>query len=444
LVTSAFMTIEGQQAGSGAVYPPLVSIVVINRNYAEYIGATIDSIRQQDYPAFECVVVDDCSTDHSLDVVAEHTNADTRFRVVSLKENLGQLAAAIEVLPQLRGNFIVFVDSDDILFPQFISAHIQVHLALPAPVAFTSSNIIEADAEARVMVQSRHGFGDGLNLQKGRPCELQDVASALRLATVSDADYLSLSNATAMVPHFHTRWVWAPGTANVYRRSVLDRVLPHVRLTKPYYSCDSYFIRLLHLSTGSAIINRQLSMYRNHDRNMHSVGPQLQATSWMREDRAEIIVREHMLVLQTYLCRADDFNQMLAGNRYWSTLDLLCNIENASPRDYLGSPAAREILVAAFPRLEAVFGLTTVVRRLCERMTARDVWMTLRAAKPSRVFLRLFVVAQLRQFLNNRSTHDRAGAETTPEPVAGAVAVGAANNDFTESGRPSYKASSRL
>ncbi len=426
------------------MHPPLVSIVVINRNYAEYIGATIDSIRQQDYPAFECVVVDDCSTDRSLDVVAEHTGADPRFRVVPLKENLGQLGAAIEVLPRLRGNFIVFVDSDDLLFPQFISAHVQVHLALPAPVAFTSSNIIEADAEARVVVQGRHGFGAGLNLEKGRPGELQDVASALRLATVSDADYLSLSSVTAMVPHFRTQWVWAPGTANVYRRSVLERVLPEVRLTRPYYSCDSYFIRLLHLSTGSAIINRQLSMYRNHDRNMHSAGPQLQATSWMRESRAEVVVREHLLVLQTYLCRADDFNRMLAGERYWSTLDLLCYIENASPREYLGRPAAREILAAAFPGLEAVFGLTTVVRRLCERMNARDVWMTLRAVKPSSAFLRPFVTAQLRQFLKNRRAHDRGGAGTAAGPVAGGATVGAANNDFTESGRPSYKASSTL
>lgn len=444
MATSAFLTIEGQQAGSGAVLPPLVSIVIINRNYAEYIGATIDSVRQQDYPAFECVVVDDCSTDHSLDVVAEHINADPRFRVVELKENLGQLGAAIAVLPQLRGNFVVFVDSDDILFPQFISAHIQVHLALPAPVALTSSNIIEADAEARVIVPGRYGFGAGLNLQNGRPCELQDVASALRLATVSDADYLSLGNATAMAPHFHTRWVWAPGTANVYRRSVLERVLPPISLTNPFFSCDSYFIRLLHLSTGSAIINRQLSMYRNHDRNMHSAGPLLQATSWIREDRAEIMIKEHLLVLQTYLCRADDFNRMLAGDRYWSTLDLLCYIENASPREYLASPAAREILVAAFPKLEAVFGLKTVVKRLCERMAARDVWMILRAVKPSRVFLRPFVTAQLRHFLKNRRAHDRAGAEAAAEPVTGAANVGAANNDFTESGRPSYKASSTL
>jgi glycosyltransferase involved in cell wall biosynthesis len=421
------------------VHPPLVSIVVINRNYAEYIGATIDSIRQQDYPVFECVIVDDCSTDHSLDVVAEHTRADPRFRVVALKENLGQLGAAMRVVPELRGNFIAFVDSDDILFPQFISAHIQVHLALPAPVALTSSNIIETDAEARVIVQGRHGFGDG-----GRPCELQDVASALRLATISDADYLSLSNATAMVPHFHTRWVWAPGTANVYRKSVLERVLPQVGLTKPYYSCDSYFIRLLHLSTGSVIINRQLSMYRNHDRNMHSAGPQLQATSWIREERAKVIAKDRLLVLQTYLCRPDDFNRMLAGDRYWSTLDLLCYIENASPREYLGSPAAREILVAAFPGLEAVFGLKTVVRRLCERMAARDVWMILRAAKPSSDFLRPFVTAQLRQFLNNRRAHDRAGAEAAAEPVVDAATVGAATNDLTESGRPPYKASSTL
>jgi glycosyltransferase involved in cell wall biosynthesis len=397
VAASAFLKIGGQQAGCGAVHPPLVSIVVINRNYAEFIGATIDSIGQQDYPAFECIVVDDCSTDHSLAVIAEHTSGDPRFRVVALTDNFGQLAAAIEVLPQLSGNFVVFVDSDDILFPQFVSSHIQVHLALPAPVSFTSSNIIEADAQARVLVQGRHGFGDGLNLQKDRAGGLQDIASVVRLATVSDADYLSLSDITAMVPHYHTRWVWAPGSANVYRRSVLERVLPPVRLTTTHYSCDSHFIRLLHVTTGSAIINRQLSMYRIHDRNMYTAGPQLQATRWIRERHAKAIALQRLMVLQTYLCRAGDFNRMLAGERYWSTLDVLCNIENVSPRNYLGSRAAREILVGAFPELEAVFGLPTVVARLCERMSTRDVWITLRAAKELGVFLPHFVAAQFRR-----------------------------------------------
>jgi hypothetical protein len=226
-------------------------------------------------------------------------------------------------------------------------------------------------------------------------------------------------------------------------------MVPPIGVVSPHYSCDHYFIRLLHLSTGSAVIDRKLSMYRSHDRNMHSTGPQLQATSWTRGERAEIMAKEGLLLLQTYLCRADDFNRFLAGDRYWSTLNLLCYMENASPRDYLGSPAAREVLAAAFPRLEAVFGLTTVIIRLCERMTARDVWLTLRAAKPPRVFLRPFASVQLRHFLNKRRAHDRAGVEMSAEAAVGATdvgatGVGAGNNGLTDSGRPPYKASSTL
>src|SRR4051812_40305818 len=67
---------------------PLVSFVLRNWNYAEYVGAAIDSIRAQDYPRFECVVVDNGSTDNSREVIARHVEDDPRFRVVHTGRNL--------------------------------------------------------------------------------------------------------------------------------------------------------------------------------------------------------------------------------------------------------------------------------------------------------------------------------------------------------------------
>ena len=76
---------------------PLVSLVLINWNYANFIGATIDSIKRQDYPWFEAIVVDNGSTDESRDIIAAHVGDDPRFRVLCLDQNLGQLGAFLEV-----------------------------------------------------------------------------------------------------------------------------------------------------------------------------------------------------------------------------------------------------------------------------------------------------------------------------------------------------------
>ena len=61
------------------IRPPLVSFVLRNWNYADFIGSAINSIKQQNYPRFEVIVVDNGSTDGSRDIIAEHIEDDARF-----------------------------------------------------------------------------------------------------------------------------------------------------------------------------------------------------------------------------------------------------------------------------------------------------------------------------------------------------------------------------
>ena len=148
-VPSIHLSTAGHPLAAKEVLPPLVSIVVVNRDYGEFIGATLDSIARQNYPWFECVVVDNASSDDSRTVIERHIRADRRFSTVCLGENLGQLRGALHVIDGLRGGFVAFVDADDILFSNYLSVHLQVHLALPSAVGFTSSNIIETGKDGR-------------------------------------------------------------------------------------------------------------------------------------------------------------------------------------------------------------------------------------------------------------------------------------------------------
>lgn len=94
--------------------PPLVTVIVPSFNYGRFIAQTLKSVQQQTFRNFECVVVDDGSTDDTRSVVAETVGEDSRFRYV-YQENVGMSAARNRGLREASGEYIQFLDSDDLL-----------------------------------------------------------------------------------------------------------------------------------------------------------------------------------------------------------------------------------------------------------------------------------------------------------------------------------------
>lgn len=92
----------------------LVSIVVNNFNYARFLREAIDSALAQTYPHKEIVVVDDCSTDGSQDVIRSYGD---RIVPVLQPVNGGQGAAMNAGFAASRGDVIIFLDADDYLYP---------------------------------------------------------------------------------------------------------------------------------------------------------------------------------------------------------------------------------------------------------------------------------------------------------------------------------------
>jgi glycosyltransferase involved in cell wall biosynthesis len=92
--------------------PPRVSVLVNNHNYGRFLGAALQSVLEQDYPAdrFEIVVVDDASTDDSREVLKRFA---PRVRAVLRGENGGQAAAFNDGFKAASGEIIGLLDSDD-------------------------------------------------------------------------------------------------------------------------------------------------------------------------------------------------------------------------------------------------------------------------------------------------------------------------------------------
>ena len=99
---------------------PLVSIITPNFNSEKYISETIESVLQQTYKNWELIIVDDFSTDTSVTLIKEFQEKDQRIKLVKLSKNSGPAVARNEGIKIAKGNFLTFIDSDDVWLPKFI------------------------------------------------------------------------------------------------------------------------------------------------------------------------------------------------------------------------------------------------------------------------------------------------------------------------------------
>lgn len=109
---------------------PLVSIIIPTYNRAHLIGETLDSVLAQTYPNWECIVVDDGSTDNTDALMADYMARDTRFRYYHRpKDRLpGGNAARNYGFEVSKGEFIQWFDSDDLMVPEKLKLKVEAML----------------------------------------------------------------------------------------------------------------------------------------------------------------------------------------------------------------------------------------------------------------------------------------------------------------------------
>lgn len=96
------------------------SIIVPVYNAAPTLSGTLDSIAAQTEPDFEVILVDDCSTDNSAEICKSHCERDSRFRYIRNGRNSGPAATRNAGISAARGEYLLFVDSDDLVDPDFV------------------------------------------------------------------------------------------------------------------------------------------------------------------------------------------------------------------------------------------------------------------------------------------------------------------------------------
>lgn len=354
---------------------PLVTFIIRNWNYARFVGAAIRSVRNQTYPNFEAIVVDNGSSDGSHDEILAAIDTDPRFRTIWLNENLGGLGGILKGLDVARGEFVVFVDSDDYLFANYAALHVQAHLALPLNVAFTSSDVIEVDGDGGIV-----GSGRLASSREKHRQGLRREAAAPRLAEVSSADFHELGHAMAVFSASEGGWKWSPGSANMFRKFILDMARPSPHNETVGLAADGHFCRLAHVLGGSATIALPLSAYRLHGENFFAAHVALDGLLDVTRPAEKHFALRRREAMRVLVERADSLANRMGQQRFWLAVVQVMETNGASARDDFDTPEAQAIVAENLPGLFATFGKRKTLRELRSIMSFRAFNRILRAA----------------------------------------------------------------
>ncbi len=208
---------------------PMVSFIVANYNYAQYLPACLDSALAQDWPEFEVIVVDDGSRDDSRAVLEGYGDRITAI----FQQNGGQRVANNTGFAASKGDIIVFLDADDTVEPDFASSVVKVW----------------RPGISKVQVQMIHMDSDGKRYGAPFPAwKPVPTPADIRRWTLTSSEYPT-----------------PPGTGNAYGRSFLDQFFPMG--SEHDISTDSSCLALAPIMGDVVSIPRALACYRRHGSN---------------------------------------------------------------------------------------------------------------------------------------------------------------------------------
>lgn len=120
----------------------LVSIIMPSYNTGRFISETIESVLDQTYPNWELIIVDDCSTDNTDEVVGRYL-ADKRIRYIKNDVNSGAAVSRNRALREAKGRWIAFLDSDDLWMAEKLEK--QLNFMIDTGCHFSYTKYIEID-----------------------------------------------------------------------------------------------------------------------------------------------------------------------------------------------------------------------------------------------------------------------------------------------------------
>lgn len=126
---------------------PLVSVVMPSYNAAAFLDAAIASVAGQTMENWELIIIDDCSRDGSFEIARRWQDRDSRITAVRNEVNSGVAKTRNRGIEMARGQYIAFLDSDDIWLPEKLERQLEKMKEADAQIGYCSYAIIGTDGQ---------------------------------------------------------------------------------------------------------------------------------------------------------------------------------------------------------------------------------------------------------------------------------------------------------
>ncbi len=269
---------------------PLVSVIVPNYNHDQFLKQRLESIEKQTYKNIELILLDDCSTDNSQQILKEWVWNRPNIRLVINENNSGSpFAQWNKGMLHARGEYVWIAESDDTCKPDFLDALVRIlEDNRDACLAFCQSILIDKDDNALHSFNEHYRF-----VFKTDRWERDFCADAQRECW----QYMMLHNT---IPN---------ASAVLFRREDLNKVLPvdeDFKLNGDWY----FYVRLLSESQKFCFTAQPLNYFRYHS--------QTQRVSARNKTHAFFeIIRIQNFIYKKFPFATDQFVQARRQCAYW-------------------------------------------------------------------------------------------------------------------------------
>jgi glycosyltransferase involved in cell wall biosynthesis len=134
---------------------PLISVIVPVYNHEKFIGETIKSVIDQTYQNLEMLIVDDCSTDKSWDIIQEWSKKDSRIKTFRNDQNKGLVENWRFLIDQSKGEYIAFLEGDDVFYSENLEKKVAIFKEY-SNLGMVYCNFKIIDENGKVLISDNH------------------------------------------------------------------------------------------------------------------------------------------------------------------------------------------------------------------------------------------------------------------------------------------------
>jgi len=136
----------------------MISILTTVYNREKYLAECIESVLASTFQDWEMIIVDDCSTDNSVQIAREYEKKDARIKVYVNQQNLGDYPNRNKAASYAKGKYIKYLDADDLIYPHGLEIMVRTMELFPEAVLGISKEVAEDDQPFPFLLKPKEAF----------------------------------------------------------------------------------------------------------------------------------------------------------------------------------------------------------------------------------------------------------------------------------------------